>query len=157
MKKILKNIWILSIFLLCGCTKQVYIPTDTKHIIEYRDSLIYLTDTLVVEIPKEIVKEIKPVIDTSRLETKIAFSEAYVDTVDMTLHHTLKNKPNSLKTAIDTVFVVKTKTEYLEKPVIVEVEKPVKYVPKIYKYSLWFSIGVLLFIGLKIYLKFKGM
>ena len=144
---------------MCGCaaTKTVYVPTENTHRIEYKDSIIHIKDTVIVEVPKEVIREVKPIIDTSRLETKIAISEAFVDTVSMKLHHTLKNKPNSLKTAIDTIVIVKTKTEYLEKPVIVEVETPLPYVPKIFWAALVFSIVVIIVIVLKIYLKFKGM
>lgn len=139
----------------CVPTKTIYVPTENTHRIEYRDSIVHIVDTLKVEIEKEKIVEVKPIIDTSRLETKIAISEAFVDTVSMKLHHTLKNKPNGLKMAIDTVVIVKTKTEYLEKPVIQEIEVPVKYIPKVFWFTLWFSILGVIFIIIKIYLKFK--
>lgn len=156
MKKILKNIWILSIFLLWGCTKTVYVPTETIYKTEVRDSIIYFKDTIEVRIPEEKIVEVLPEIDTSFLETNIASSVAYLDRDNKTLHHTLENKPTSLKTVIDTVIVTKVVKEYLEKPYIQEIEVPTPYIPKIFWAALVFSIVVIIVIVLKIYLKFKG-
>ena len=156
MRKYVIFFLVILFFSACATTKTVYVPTESVHKIEYRDSVIRIVDTVKIEIPKEKIIEVVPQLDTSVLETKLAISTAYLDTDNKVIHHTLENKPNSLKTAIDTVVVIKTKTEYLEKPVIVEVEKEVKYIPKIYRYAMWFSLTVLLMIGLKLFSKFKG-
>lgn len=116
---------IICLMSLPSCAKTIYVPVQGEYRIEYRDSLIYLKDTVTVEIPKEKIVEVLPQIDTSYLETKLAHSTAFLDLDSKTIHHTLENKPNSLKTAIDTVVVVQTKTEYKDKVVIEEVEVPV--------------------------------
>ena len=112
-----------------GCAKTVYVPVQGETKIEIRDSLIRVVDTIRVEIPKERIVEVIPQLDTSRLETKLAISTAYLDTNKKTINHTLEHKKGALKTKIDTVFITQTKTEYVEKPIIetVEVEKP--YIP----------------------------
>lgn len=153
MKKILKFIWIIGIFLLWGCAKTVYVPAETIYKTEVRDSIIKITDTLRVEVPKEVIKEVLPIIDTSRLETKVAQSIAYVDTLNRKLIHKLENKP-SFNTKIDTIVKVVYKTEYLEKPVITEVEKEIPYVPTFAWICIIYSI---LSIGIKIYRLFRNV
>lgn len=117
------------ILMMVGCATTKIVPVETITKIEYRDSLVYLRDTVTIEIPKERIVEVVPQLDTSRIETKLAISEAYLDTTKRTIHHTLKHKNTALKKTVDTVVVVQTKYEYLEKPIIetVEVEKP--YIP----------------------------
>jgi hypothetical protein len=154
MKKLLKFILIYGLFLLCGCTKTVYIPTETIYKTEVRDSIIYLKDTIEVKIPEEKIVEVLPEIDTSFLETNIASSTAYLDRDNKTLHHTLENKPTSLKTVIDTVVVTKIVKEYLEKPIITEVEKEIPYVPVFAWICIIYSI---LSIGIKIYRLFRNV
>lgn len=127
MKKIL--IFIVAA-LLMSCTKTVYVPTEAKTIIEYRDTTIRVVDTIKIELPREVVKEVMPIIDTSRLETSVAYSEAYVDTIERKLHHRLQNKQTALKQKVDTLILVKTKNEYIEVPIIQEVEVPTPYIPK---------------------------
>jgi N6-L-threonylcarbamoyladenine synthase len=74
----------------CGSIKEV--PVQYIDRIEYRDSLIYIHDSVVVEVPVEIVKEVVPELDTSYLKTSIAESVAYLDTTKRQLHHTLEQK-----------------------------------------------------------------
>lgn len=142
--------------LLMGCAKTVYVPVQGENKIEYRDSIIHIKDTVKVPIPVEKVVEVIPELDTSRLETSVAYSEAYLDTINKKLTHTLKNKEKALNVKLDTIVRVEYVNQYIEKPVIQEVKVEVPYVPKPYKYSMWFSVIVVLFIGVRIYLKFKS-
>lgn len=149
-----KMLFILTLmFMGCTTTKTVYVPSETEHIIEYRDSIIYLNDTIYVNVPYEKVQNIVP--DTSRLETSVAKSIAYLDTIQHKIHHTLENKNTAIKTVRDTVIVVQSKTEYLEKPVIQEVEKPTPYIPTVFWISLWFSIAIIITISAKLFIKFR--
>lgn len=115
------------ILMTVGCAKTVYVPTEAKTIIEYRDTTIYIKDTVRVEVPTEAAESKTPTFEPSHLETSIAESDAWVD--GDKLHHTLKNKKIQLKAKIDTVFTVTYVDRYIEKPIIetVEVEKP--YIP----------------------------
>ena len=76
--------------------------------IEYRDSIIKITDTIKVNIPVEKYIKVIPKIDTSYLETKVAKSISYYDTLNNNIYHSLENK-NILKTKVDTFF---QNTEY---------------------------------------------
>jgi hypothetical protein len=148
MQKILSFLVSLLFLSSCAATKVQYIPVQGEHIIEYRDSIIRYVDTVTIEIPKEKVVEVVPEVDTSYLETKLAYSTAYLDRNKRTIHHTLEHKETALKTQIDTVIITQTKTEYMEKPVIetVEVEKP--YIPTLFWIAMCYMV---LSLGLKIY------
>lgn len=76
---------------------------------------------------------------------------AYLDSASMSLKGELKSKEGTKKQVIEKiVYVLKTDTVYIDKPYPVEVEAPI---PKIYKYSLIFSILIIV-IGV---LKLKGI
>lgn len=154
----MKNILIiLSFFLMsCAATKTVYVPTEAETIIEYRDTTIRVIDTIKVEVPREIIKEVMPIIDTSRLETSIAYSEAFIDTLDRKLHHTLRNKETALKSKLDTLVRVQYVNKYIEKEVINEVEVPTPYIPKIAWICIIFTCCWAVLKIAKIIWKFKG-
>lgn len=107
----------------CGTVKEI--PVETIEKIEYRDSLIFIHDTILVEVPQEKVVQVLPDIDTSYLKTSIAESIAYIDTTKMQLHHTLEQK-GTLEVRYDTI----VKVEYVDRiitkdvPIIQEIEVP---------------------------------
>ena len=150
--------FLAALFILLGiggcstvkCVKCV--PMQTEERVEVRDSLIYIRDTVTVEIPKEIVKEIVPADTTSILKTSVAISEARLEQGH--LHHTLEQS-GTLKTKIDTFYTTKIveKAVYKDRPV--EVEVPVKYVPAFYKFCLWWFICSVILIALWIVMKLK--
>lgn len=135
-----------------GCANVKYLPMQTEERVEVRDSLIYIRDTVTVEIPKEIVKEIVPADTISILKTSVAISEARLERGH--LYHTLEQS-GTVKTMIDTFYLTKIeeKTVYKDRPV--EVEVPVKYVPSFYKFCLWWFIGSVILIALWIVMKLK--
>lgn len=135
-----------------GCSSLKYVPINTEEKTIVKDSLIYIRDTVTVEIPKEIVKEIVPADTTSILKTSVAISEARLEQGH--LHHTLEQS-GTLKTRIDTFYTTKIveKAVYKDRPV--EVEVPVKYVPSFYKFCLWWFIGSVILIALWIVMKLK--
>lgn len=144
---IMKKIYsILILLFFVGCAKTVYVPVQGEHKIEIRDSIIRVVDTVTIEIPKEKIVEVIPEVDTSYLETKLAYSTAYLDRNNKTIHHTLEHKETNLKTPIDTVFITQTKTEYKDKVVIEEVEVPV--IPKWCWYVMMYAA---LMAGITIY------
>lgn len=103
----------------CGTIKEI--PVQTVEKIVYRDSLIYVNDTLTIPVPYEKIVEVVPEVDTSYLETSVAKSTAYLDTAKRKLHHTLEQK-GSIKYIHDTVHVVEYVDKVYEKEVPVEVE-----------------------------------
>ncbi len=134
----------LSLFFAALCTlvfaacspKIVYVPVETDTHVEHRDSVIYRTDTLRIDVPVELIKEVVPQLDTLVMETSVAKATAYLDTSMVALRGVLENK----KTSLSQVQVVyKEKIQYRdsiqvkEVPVPVEVEKRVPYVPLLFK------------------------
>lgn len=139
----------------CGVTRPV--ETITKVVYEYRDSVRLRDSTILVPIPVERFVDVVPVYDTLKLETGVAAAAAYVDTLTHTLKGKLVNKPDSLRTIIryQDRLVTITKDSISIKEVPVEVEVPVRYVPKLYKWCLaWAILSVVLF-ALWVYLKLK--
>lgn len=142
--------------LLCSCSTIKEVPINHIDKIEYRDSVVYIHDTVSVPVPYEVTKEVIPDIDTSYLETSIAKSVAYLDKDKKKLSHTLEQKGN-LKAKIDTFVVVEYVDRYIEKevPITVEVEKP--YIPQWCWWSLIFNVIIASFIAIRAYLKLKGL
>ena len=104
-----------------GCSVTKEIPIQTIEKIEYRDSLIYVRDTIQVPVTVEKVVEVLPELDTSYLETSVAKSTAYLDNESRKLHHTLEQK-GTVEYIYDTVLVTQTVDRIVEKEVPVEVE-----------------------------------
>ena len=135
--KILLTCLILAFY---GCSSQKYIPSSNIRIIA-KDSLFVQTKLISVAIPLEshsIITKKK-----SHLETSVATSDAEIDSLGL-LHHTLVNKKDSLKSKIQYIdkIVYRDSVEVREVPV--EIEKPVPYVPKFYKFTFaFFGIFVL--------------
>ena len=125
MKKIVKYLIpafitiVLFLATSCGSIRQV--PVQTVDKIVYRDSLIYLKDTLIIEIPKEVIKEVVAQMDTSYLKTSLAESTAYVDTIKRKLHHTLIQK-GEVKIQYDTIISVQYVDRIITKDVPIKVE-----------------------------------
>jgi hypothetical protein len=147
------RIFINFLFILClcvGCTSlkkgKKIIVTQTETKIEYRDSLIYIKDTVYFPLPVEEKSNVT-IDDSSHLETSVAMSDAWIDD-DGALNHTLKNKTDTVfKYVYDTIVKVEYINKYIEKPVICEVEIPKPYIPKIGWLCIIFTIG---FISIKI-------
>lgn len=156
MKKIL-IFTIIFFFVSCAGQKIVYVPTEAKTIIEYRDTTIRVVDTIKVEVPREVIREVMPILDTSRLETSVAYSEAYVDTLERRLHHRLRNKQTALKSKLDTIVRVEYINEYIEVPIIKEVEVEKTYIPKIAWICIIFTCCYIVWQIAKIMLKFRKL
>jgi hypothetical protein len=137
MKKILIFLGILLLVVGCAAPRVVYVPTESKTIIEYRDSLIHVKDTIEVEVPREVIREVIPQLETSRLETSVAISEAFIDTLDRKLHHTLRNKETALKGKLDTIVKIEYMDKIVEREVIKEVPTPEPYIPT----WIWWVLG----------------
>lgn len=106
------------------------------------------------------VKNTITLADSSHLETSVATSDAWVDSLSI-LHHTLQNKAeNALKKEVVYKDKIIEKEVVKEIPVIKEVEVPVKYIPPYYKkinIAFWsLLVSFLLYFGYKIYRFFRG-
>ena len=111
----------IIVAILCSCSTMREVPVEYIEKIEYRDSVVYIHDTVDIQVPTEVVKEVLPDIDTSYLETSVASSIAYLDTSKRELHHELAQKGH-FKAVLDTLIVVEYVDRVIEKEVPIEVE-----------------------------------
>lgn len=130
--EILKYFLVILFFTLpvgcCSTKKAKQLPVVQVEKTVIKDSLIYIKDTIYIPLPTE-EKEVKTTADSSHLETSLAESDAWIDSIGH-LNHTLKNKEVVYKYIYDTVVVTNTITEYKEVPIVQEVEVPKPYYPK---------------------------
>lgn len=146
----MRNIWLIVILLtLMGCASVKEIPVQTVEKVIVKDSLIYVRDTLRIEVPKEIVREVVPQVDTSYLKTSLAESTAYLDTINRKIHHTLTQR-GEIKIKYDTVFKVQYVDRIVEKDVPIEVEV-IKYKRDTF---FWVLLGWAILCVLAVILKF---
>lgn len=144
---------IAALLLTVGCGSVREIPVQTVEKVVVRDSVVYINDTITVEVPFERIVEVVPEVDTSYLKTSVAESVAYLDTAKRQIHHTLEQK-GTVNTKVDTVVITKNieKIVYEEVPIEVEIVKYKR--DNIFWYSIIFNVIIILFIVFKIYLKF---
>lgn len=135
--------------LVCSCGAPKYITVKEKEYI--KDTVILKADTVRVEIPKEVVVNVVPQLDTLKMETSVAEAEAYLDTLTNTLKGQIKNKKTELKKEIQTVEKIKFVERKVEVPVPYEVVK--KKTPRWAWVLLAFNVSIL--IGFLIKLKFR--
>ena len=145
--KLILFAWVAILACSCGTPKYI---TEKEYI---KDTVVVKADTVKVEIPKEVVVNVVPQLDTLKMETSVAESTAYLDTLTQTLKGSIKNKKTELKKEIQVV----EKTKYVEH----KVEVPVPYEVVKTKTPLWawimLSINVGLIVGFLIilFLKFR--
>lgn len=144
----------LGVFIFEGCSTTKYLPIEQieHNKTEIRDSIVYKDS--IVYVPQERIVEIVPQLDTLRMEIDLAEAEAYLDTSIMMLRGELKSKKTPEIRYIDRI-------EYREKVDTVYIKEPAPYPVEVYKtpkwayYTLIFSILVIGFVILKIYLKLR--
>lgn len=142
MKKIL--IFTLSLlFMGCASTKPAVVQSKEEVKTILRDSVV-VRDSVVIT-PIERIVDIVPQYDTLHLQTSLAKSKAWVDTTTHSLRGEITNKEQTQnKNRIEVKYVNRVDSVFIEKPI--PYPNPVPYVPQVYKWSLWFSIAVILFI-----------
>lgn len=120
------NILILAIcglFVACGTPKVVQDYQRDSVSVIVRDSLILRDSVIFVEIPKESDKAVLPDTDTSRLETSMAMSDAWVS--KGMLYHTLRSKDALIPIEVKIPNYLHTEQKALVRNIreVVEVEK----------------------------------
>lgn len=124
MIKYIKKLSTFSICILlmsCGFVKRIEVPVQTVDKVIYRDSIVYIHDSIKIDVPYEKVKEIVAIMDTSYLKTNVAESIAYVDTAKRKIHHTLTQK-GELTGKLDTIIKVQYVDRVIEKDIPIKVE-----------------------------------
>lgn len=153
MKKALLVLVSLLLLDSCGPIRKVIITEQT--VVHHVDSVAYHDSTVYHDVYREHFKEYTGLLDTLRMENSYSTFTAYNDTTAKTLKGEVKNKSVSLPQVIKwkEKIVYKDSIQVKEVPVEVEVMKT-KY-PTTYWLLLGFFVLTLIFIGIKIYLKFK--
>ena len=136
--------------LILGCSSPRYIPTSNIKIVS-KDSLVVNTKLVSVAIPNESHSIVTPT-KKSHLETSVATSDASIDSLGM-LHHTLTNKKDSIKTKIQYIDRISYRDSIQTKEVPVEVEVPVRYIPKFHRFTFILFWIFVLFVIVKLLIK----
>lgn len=144
----MKRLIILFTLLLASCSTIKYVPVKETEYVTVTETLV---DTVIKWTPpiEKTDKETKDT--TSTVETSLAKSTATVS--NGTLHHTIENKKDSIKTKIVYKDKIVTKTEYKEVPVEVEVVK--KVVPGWCWWLLGINILVAIGFAIRLYFRFR--
>lgn len=144
MKRLL--LFILLLFVSCSTIK--YVPVKETEYVTVTETLV---DTVIKWMPpvEKVDKETKDT--TSTVETSLAKSTATVS--NGTLHHTIENKKDSIKTKIVYKDKIVTKTEYKEVPVEVEVVK--KVAPGWCWWLLGINILAAIVFAIRLYFRFR--
>ena len=153
MKKIFTIVSILIFLTSCSCFKNV--PREEIHYVQKDSTILKIVDSVRI-IPVERYVDIVHSYDTLKLETSLAQAEAFVDTNTHTLKGKIENK-KGLEKCVKIVekYVEKCDTIYVKVPVTVEVEKPVKYIPKFFWGTLVYAVLLTLLFAVKFYLKLR--
>lgn len=109
---------LILLLALTGCCRKTSAPPSVSHSNQQdsiREKVVVRIDTVKitvpVEIPVERIVNVLPDKDTSNLETSMAVSTAFIDSLGF-LHHTLDNKAQTIETPVDvTVPVTETTHE----------------------------------------------
>ena len=153
-----KYLYIVAVLFCISCAPVKEVPVNTHQIdsvrvekvVEYRDTTIY------VDVPREVIREVVPELDTLYMENTVATSRSYLDTSTRTLKGELKTKPTKLPQPVkipETIEKEEIIKEIIKEiPVTVEVEK--RYIPTWCWYSLIGNIVVVLLIGFRLYVAF---
>ena len=144
MKRLL--LFILLLFVSCSTIK--YVPVKETEYVTVTETLV---DTVIKWTPpiEKIVNETKDT--TSTVETSLAKSTATVS--NGTLHHTIENKKDSIKTKIVYKDKIVERIEYKEIPVEVEVVK--KVVPGWCYWLLGINILAIIVFVIRLYFRFR--
>ena len=157
MKRTFFIIYIVLLFLTsCGASQKMPVEfvTDSTTVV-IQEKVILKDTTIYVEVPVEVERVVLPDTDTSRLETSLAYSEAWL--ADGQLHHNLRHRDHvALPKVITIPSYVRneTTTSKLQKVIVkeVEVEKQLNWWQ-----NLMISLGSIVFIVIVIWGIFKAI
>ena len=144
----MKKIVTLLFILLTSCSTIKYVPVKETEYVTVTETIV---DTVIKWAPpiEKVDKETKDT--TSTVETSLAKSTATVS--NGTLHHTIENKKDSIKTKIVYKDKIIKQTEYKEVPVEVEVVK--KVVPGWCWWLLGINILTAIVFVIRLYFRFR--
>ena len=141
-------ICLIILLLLTSCSTIKYVPVKETEYVTVTETLV---DTVIKWTPpiEKVDKETKDT--TSTVETSLAKSTAIVS--NGTLHHSIENKKDSIKTKIVYKDKIIKQTEYKEVPVEIEVVK--KVVPCWCWWLLAINILTIIVFAIRLYFRFR--
>lgn len=150
MKKIIS---ILSILILGSCTVYKYLPAENNTTV--RDSVCITFKDSTIFHHRTVNRDYAGLLDSLKIKGAHSSMKAYADTSNFTIKGELREEPIKERIVYKDRIQYRDSIRTVEKPVPYEVEKPVKYIPKIYKWSMAFSIFIILLIAAWIYFKIR--
>lgn len=129
---------LIAAFLAFSCSTIKEVPVVHTEYVHTIDSVYVKDTTIQYRIEKEYVKEYAK--DTLKLETNYSEFTAFQDSTTGMLAGTAKNKQKLIDIPISVKEKVVVRDSVVYKEVPVEVEKPVPFVPKIWKILGWIGI-----------------
>lgn len=132
----------------CGTPKKLTTTQQDSTRIEIRETVIYVPDTVFVEIPAQTAERTTQD-STSHLENDYALSDARINP-DGSLYHDLKTKPQEKPVPIEKPVERKDsiiyRTQYIGREVTVEVERELSWWEKTQIYGFWGLVVILLIV-----------
>lgn len=132
----------------CGTPKKLTTTQQDSTRIEIRETVIYVPDTVFVEIPAQTAERTTQD-STSHLENDYALSDARINP-DGSLYHDLKTKPQEKPVPIEKPVERKDsiiyRTQYIDREVTVEVERELSWWEKTQIYGFWGLVVILLIV-----------
>ena len=132
----------------CGTPKKLTTTQQDSTRIEIRETVIYVPDTVFVEIPAQTAERTTQD-STSHLENDYALSDARINP-DGSLYHDLKTKPQEKPVPIEKPVERKDsiiyRTQYIYREVTVEVERELSWWEKTQIYGFWGLVVILLIV-----------
>lgn len=113
---------ILTLFTVCGCSTIKYVPIESDREVKVVTEIVYR------DLPKESHSQMT--VDTSRVETSLAESTAYIDTATNMISHSIRNKVDSIRVEYKFLERKVYRDSIITKEVPVEVEVEKKVIPK---------------------------
>ena len=141
----------------CGICKPTPPNPSENTVVHVIDSVAWHDSTVYYVVPKEIYNDYTSLLDTLKLATSFSEFESWVDTTSNTLKGTARNTVEKIPVEIKwkEKIVYKDSVSIKEIPVPYEVEKVVTKYPTSYWWFMGFTILALIYLGIKLYLKFK--
>lgn len=142
------------------CSRKFPARPDTIKIIQVRDSIVLRDTTVYIKVPGEADADsivipcpeiINYIADTARAETSLAKAKAWWQYPRVRIELTQKDTTIELRLKDALKEAYHWRSEYLK---ITKVPDPVKYIPKMYKYAMMFSLVMIFTVILRIVLKF---
>lgn len=132
----------------CGTPKKLTTTQQDSTRIEIRETVIYVPDTVFVEIPAQTAERTTQD-STSHLENDYALSDARINP-DGSLYHDLKTKPQEKPVPFDKPVEKKDsiiyRTQYIDREITGEVERELSWWEKTQIYGFWGLVVILIIV-----------